>query len=89
MLQLLFGGMVDVAVPLTDAQQAQLTATEVFAEGISSGGDQQCAICLGEFEDGEVLRRLPCLHRFHDECIKRHFETKHNCPVCRTDVVQP
>jgi hypothetical protein len=80
-----YGDLEDVPRPLTPDEQRQLTATEIYAE-TGSSAETRCAICLGDFEAGETLRRLPCLHVYHDECIGRYFETKHNCPVCQTDV---
>ena len=38
----------------------------------SGGGQQQdasCSVCLTEYEQNERLRRLPCFHVFHQECI--------------------
>ena len=32
-------------------------------------GDDLCSVCLGEFEEGELLRVLPCRHNFHQQCI--------------------
>ncbi|KAG7213040.1 hypothetical protein KM043_002371 [Ampulex compressa] len=38
---------------------------------IENGEDaiEKCTICLSEFEDCESVRRLPCLHLFHTDCV--------------------
>ncbi|CAL4902779.1 unnamed protein product [Urochloa decumbens] len=47
--------------------------------------DGQCAVCLGEMEDGELGRLLPaCRHAFHVECIDTWLGVCSTCPVCRT-----
>ncbi|TQD84063.1 hypothetical protein C1H46_030385 [Malus baccata] len=49
----------------------------------------ECVICLGDLEDGDLVRLLPsCKHVFHNPCIERWFWGHTNCPVCRsaTDV---
>jgi hypothetical protein len=45
-----------------------------------------CAICLGEFEVDDRVRRLPCLDMFHQQCIDRHFIRATDCPICRVNV---
>lgn len=48
----------------------------------------ECVICLGELEDGEMVRLLPnCRHAFHVPCIGNWFVGHTNCPVCRLPVV--
>ncbi|CAO2838011.1 unnamed protein product [Amaranthus hypochondriacus] len=47
----------------------------------------ECAICLCEFEDNDVLRLLTiCCHVFHQECIDLWFESHKSCPVCRRNL---
>lgn len=45
-----------------------------------------CAICLGDFVDGELLRRLPCNHAFHRGCVDRWLQHNRRCPLCTADV---
>nr|KYP58571.1 RING-H2 finger protein ATL1O [Cajanus cajan] len=47
----------------------------------------ECAICLGEFEEGEWIKLLPnCTHGFHVSCIDTWFRSHSNCPLCRSCV---
>ncbi|KAJ3179274.1 hypothetical protein HDU85_004967 [Gaertneriomyces sp. JEL0708] len=47
---------------------------------------ETCAICLGEFMDGEIIRTLPCAHYFHSECIDPWLmEQSTCCPLCKED----
>ena len=34
-------------------------------QGGGGGGELQCSICLCEVLDGEEVKMLPCLHRYH------------------------
>ncbi|KAG0009886.1 hypothetical protein BGZ80_001969 [Entomortierella chlamydospora] len=45
-----------------------------------------CPICLCEYEDLEELRRLPCDHYFHKECVDEWLKLKRTCPLCKCDV---
>eukprot|EP01067_Filipodium_phascolosomae_P000201 Filipodium_phascolosomae@DN1168_c0_g1_i2.p1 len=47
-----------------------------------------CAICFDSYEQGDVVRCLPCHHEFHSACIDKWLENKSTCPVCMTDVRQ-
>ncbi|KAG4117140.1 hypothetical protein ERO13_D12G210100v2 [Gossypium hirsutum] len=47
----------------------------------------ECAICLGEFEDEDMLRLLTiCFHVFHKECVDLWLESHKTCPVCRGEL---
>jgi len=46
---------------------------------------KSCPICLDEFEDGQELRFLWCLHRFHKGCVDQWLEKHTNCPICKKE----
>jgi hypothetical protein len=72
-------------VGLDEATIASITAVE-YRRGVGRGGD--CAVCLGEFSDGELVRLLPrCAHPFHAPCIDTWLRAHVNCPICRSPVV--
>ena len=46
----------------------------------------ECMICLQEFVEGEELRILPCLHRFHKTCIDPWLAQNDECCICKNCV---
>lgn len=49
---------------------------------------QQCAICLEMFQEGEMLTLLRCEHYFHMDCVASWMQRAIHCPLCRTCVVE-
>ena len=45
-----------------------------------------CAICKGEIFVGEKVKRLPCLHHYHSDCIFPWLKIKNTCPLCRFEL---
>lgn len=55
-------------------------------DGLIEG--RECAVCLSEFQENELLRLLPkCSHAFHLPCIDTWLRSHSNCPLCRANVV--
>ncbi|XP_050218258.1 RING-H2 finger protein ATL52-like [Mercurialis annua] len=53
----------------------------------SVGKDDECAVCLSAFEDGEEVKKLPgCNHLFHAVCIDMWLFSHSDCPLCRARV---
>lgn len=61
--------------------------TLAFDSSASAGGGAElvdCAICLAEFADGEIVRVLPqCGHGFHRDCVDVWLRSRASCPSCR------
>ncbi|KFU95213.1 RING finger protein 165, partial [Chaetura pelagica] len=55
-------------------------------DGEESDTDEKCTICLSMLEDGEDVRRLPCMHLFHQVCVDQWLATSKKCPICRVDI---
>ena len=46
-----------------------------------------CPICFEKLASKPLVKRLPCSHLFHVQCINKWTETKrrHRCPICRAN----
>ncbi|KAG5447884.1 RING finger protein 11 [Clonorchis sinensis] len=42
----------------------------------------ECIICMCEYEEGDELRYLPCLHTYHRTCIDDWLMRALTCPSC-------
>jgi E3 ubiquitin-protein ligase Arkadia len=47
---------------------------------------EKCTICLCQYELDVDVRRLPCMHLFHRDCVDQWLVTNKLCPICRVDI---
>ncbi|KAF5187123.1 Ring-h2 finger protein [Thalictrum thalictroides] len=58
-------------------------------EGMFRLDQNECVVCLGELDEGVLVRLLPsCRHAFHLQCIDQWFLTSSNCPLCRSSILE-
>jgi len=50
--------------------------------------DDHCPVCLDVYKVGEIMRILPCNHRFHKACIDQWLMDKRTCPMCKMDILK-
>lgn len=73
---------------LEPAMVAAIPTMKFDREAFASMDDAQCTICLGEYQEKEVLRIMPkCGHSFHLSCIDLWLRKQSTCPVCRLSVI--
>lgn len=58
---------------------------ELPEETIDDEG-KQCPVCLKTHEIGEIVKKLPCQHCFHNTCIIPWLIKTNSCPLCRYEL---
>ena len=67
-------------------QEASTSTVQITAKDSDeeSAQENECEICLMEMEATDVLRFLPCTHKFHQLCIDTWLNFGNaRCPKCR------
>ncbi|KAG6503560.1 E3 ubiquitin-protein ligase MPSR1-like [Zingiber officinale] len=70
------------------ASEASIEALRVV-DPVEIGAEEECPVCLewmrgheAAYEE-EVVREMPCGHRFHGRCIEKWLGMRGSCPLCR------
>ena len=66
---------------------------DVTAEQLRNYADTICIICREEMSNGDAnesniqqIKKLPCDHIFHKNCLRSWFQRQQTCPTCRTPI---
>ncbi|KAJ0039635.1 hypothetical protein Pint_28746 [Pistacia integerrima] len=71
-----------------NANRPSSAANKGVKKKLAALSSTDCAICLGEFAEGDEMRMLPqCGHGFHVVCIDKWLASHSSCPSCRQILV--
>mmetsp|Transcript_66900 Transcript_66900/g.116415 ORF Transcript_66900/g.116415 Transcript_66900/m.116415 type:complete len:305 (-) Transcript_66900:87-1001(-) len=48
--------------------------------------EPECCVCSEPFGPDKEIKRTPCQHYFHEECLGRWLKMAKSCPLCRKDL---
>ena len=49
---------------------------------------KRCNICFEDYNNGDYVLVLPCLHIYHTNCIKEWFNSNNTCPLCKSEITE-
>jgi hypothetical protein len=75
---------------LTSKPPAARSAVEALPSAVLAAGEEgegeECAVCKDGVATGDRVKRMPCSHRYHEECIVPWLEVRNSCPLCRFEL---
>ncbi|XP_044259002.1 E3 ubiquitin-protein ligase RNF181-like [Tribolium madens] len=69
-----------LAPPASKSVVENLPSITINEQGV------KCPVCLKEHGEGETVKKMPCNHTFHAECILPWLEKTNSCPLCRFEL---
>jgi len=73
----------DVNKGLNEKELNKLPSFQYNGSPIS---ENNCSICICEWEIGQQLKKLNCSHTFHEDCLNQWLKKKKSCPLCLKNV---
>lgn len=72
--------------PMSDNEIGEITARTLNKDNIPKDANEKprtCTICIADFKEGDLIRKLGCKHYFHQECIDKWLKMRPTCPNCK------
>ena len=63
-----------------------LEINETIYLDLKKNGLIECSVCKEEFTLIEKVKKLPCKHYFHEDCLRPWLEQRNSCPTCRHEL---
>ena len=64
------------SIPLVSQESKQIEAST----------ESVCCVCMDELIGDKPVKKMPCDHMIHAECLKTWLNVGKTCPMCRTDL---
>jgi len=80
------------ASQLTEEEQIKIAQRIGLIQHLPTGTfdgckkNRECVICMIEFNIGDAVRYLPCMHTYHMDCIDDWLMRSFTCPSCMEPV---
>ena len=62
--------------------EAVIDQIETITFNIDNTTFFQCGICMDNFLENEKIKKLPCEHIFHTDCMSQWIQANQICPFC-------
>ena len=86
-LRMQINNTIDEARVMNNAQTLSTHDFHSKIHNIITTKKKECSICLDDIEENTICSVLPCLHSFHENCIKKWLTmNKSTCPECRNSI---
>jgi len=79
-------GLAGLEVPSAGAAQEMIDSHTVASTWSTGPPGAQCVICVEDLTEGETIRRLPCGHVYHQECIDLWLQRSRLCCLCKRPI---
>ncbi|CAE8725239.1 unnamed protein product [Polarella glacialis] len=77
---------VEAALLLSQLNQEEEWSMSYIRDEDGGEGDAECRVCLVDYEPGDRVVRLPCMHFAHSRCMETWLVRVPRCPVCQTSL---
>jgi hypothetical protein len=77
--------MVNIELNNNDTARS-VDINELTVDEVTEKNENECSICLNNYEIGDVFIHTKCKHMFHYKCLEQWVSDHSECPNCRSDL---